>query len=94
MAGSPKWKVFNPQGKYVASCLHIEDAAAIISAYGEGATLRWGHRKCDTFWIEGEECAEAGDSYDRVARIVGKRFDAWREQCGWRHKLDPRLLAP
>lgn len=74
MAGSPKLKLYNPQGEYVASFKHGEDAAALASIYGTGTTIRDGH----TFvvWREGHEEFGAGESYDRVASVILGRLEA------------------
>lgn len=73
MASAPKLKGYNPQGEYVAACKHAEDAAAIVAAYGSGATIRWNHRRI--LWEEGKETAgKAGDSYDIVASVVNERM--------------------
>lgn len=71
MASSPRWKVYNPDGKYVASCVHEEDAACLIAMYGKGAQIRDGHVK--KVWIEGEEAQPAGESYDFVAYTIENR---------------------
>jgi hypothetical protein len=81
MAHSPMWKVFNATGKYVASCKYPEDAAAIVATYGDGAEIRFGHRKKDVMWREGED-GFAGDSYDSVAAVCRSRLPALRER--WR----------
>jgi len=73
MAASPRWKVFNPQGEYVASCKHVEDAAAIVSSYGEGATIRDGYTTRSIMWTEGKEKQPAGESYDFVHAVVTGR---------------------
>lgn len=67
MAGSPRWKVYNTEGEYVASCKHVEDAAAIIALYGDGASIRDGHSK--VVWLEGRD-GEAAESFDAVAAKV------------------------
>jgi len=69
MSSSPKYKVFNAVGEYVACCKHVEDAAAIIASYGDGASIRTGHAKKDTVYVNGVD-GNAGDSYDAVARHV------------------------
>ena len=75
MSAAPRFKVYNPDGEYVAACKFAEDAAAIVAAYGDGATIRYGHRK--VVFREGSEGASAGDSYDAsydaVAAIVYSR---------------------
>jgi len=73
MASSPKYKVFNPSGEYVASCKYAEDAAAVVALYGDGAQIRTSHSKRDTVWIEGEECESAANSVDFVAQRVSER---------------------
>ena len=74
MSASPEFKVYSPTGEYVASCKHPEDAAAIISSYGRGATIRYRHRRL--LWEEGKEIIPAGESYDRVNEIVTARLKA------------------
>ena len=80
MAASPKYKIFNPGGEYVASCKYAEDAAALMALYGDGAEIRTEHAKSTTVWREGAEQQSAGESYDFVASTViareTERFDA------------------
>lgn len=71
MAGSPQWKVYNAAGVYIASCKHIEDAAVLVAARGDGATIRRQHGK--PLWTEGAEAFPAGESYDRVFDVVMQR---------------------
>lgn len=74
MASTPKWKVFDRHGVYVASCKEIEAAACLMTLYGEGATIRAGHQKSSTVWTEGDEGdGYAGDSYDAVAALALSR---------------------
>jgi len=72
MAGTPEWKVYDPQGDYVAACKHIEDAACLISLYGERATIRLSHGRA--LWVEGKESQPAEDGYDFVAQTVLARL--------------------
>lgn len=72
MAASPKYKVYNPGGEYVASCKYVEAAAAVVALYGSGATIRVGHSKRSIVWQEGTD-GDAGESYDVVAEIVYQR---------------------
>ena len=69
MAGAPHWKVYNAVNEYVAACKFVEDAAAVVSLYSDGATIRNGHAKRDTVWTEGADGA-AGESYDHVRQVV------------------------
>lgn len=72
MAASPKWKVFDRQGAYVASCKEIAAAACLMGFYGDGATIRAGHDKSSTVWTEGAD-GRAADSYDAVAELAATR---------------------
>ncbi len=84
MAGTPTWKVYREneymtwkvyrENEYMAACKYPEDAAVLVSAMGEGATIRHGHSKKDTVWTEGSETFSAGESYDGVAEIAWRRL--------------------
>ena len=84
MAGAPRFKVYNASGEYVAATKFAEDAAALLAGcYGDGATIRDGHRKRDVVWAEGEESQPAGESYDYVAEVVYARIEArWNRVQG------------
>ena len=72
MAATPKFKVYDAAGAYQAACKEPEAAAAVVSLYGSGSTIRLGHAKRDTVWTEGVD-GDAGDSYDDVAeRVLGR----------------------
>ena len=75
MSNVPSWKVYTPDGKYVAACKYPEDAAAVVASYGDGASIRWLHRKKDTVWTEGTD-GSAGESYDACARICRLNLQA------------------
>jgi len=84
MAGSPIWKVYSAEGEYVASVKYLEDAAALIVAHGDGATIRHGHARRDqALWVEGNEEIPASESYDRVAATVTERYQARIKALGW-----------
>jgi len=51
---------------------HAEDAAAIVSAQGDGASI-WYMGVC--VWREGAETFPAGESYDAVAEVIHSRID-------------------
>jgi len=75
MGASPIWKVYSENREYLASFKRPEHAAALVSALGDGTTLRWGH--IGTVWTEGED-GQAGDSYDYVAEVAHER-QKWME---------------
>ena len=75
MASAPRWKVYSADKKYVACCHHAEDAAALAALYGEGATIRDGHRVKDIMFTEGENDTWAGESYDLAAAFVISRAE-------------------
>lgn len=78
MAISPLFKVYNAHRVYIASCRHVEDAAALIALYGRDATIRWGHSF--VVWHEGAEARAAGESYDNVQAVVYSRIKARHEK--------------
>ena len=45
MAGSPKYKVFDPQDTYQASCKQLKAAGCVAFHYGPGSTIRISHSK-------------------------------------------------
>lgn len=73
MASAPKYKVFTPENEYIASFKYPGDAAVLVSAIGNGTTIRNGHAKRDTVWSEGSEQQPAGESYDFVAETIFQR---------------------
>ena len=72
MAASPRWKVRDHLGDYVAAFKHIEDAAAFTALLGNGATIS--ERHGPKLWIEGGESQPAAESYDHVANVVMYRL--------------------
>ena len=73
----PNWKVFTPSGDYVAACHYAEDAAAVVAAYGEGASIRWHGKSGLLAWTDGKD-GSAGESYDNCAAICNARLDNHR----------------
>lgn len=71
MGASPRWKVYTPQGEYVASTKHTEGASLLMSLYGNGATIRFDHRKI--VWTEGVD-GNASQSYDYTAMIINRKL--------------------
>ncbi len=76
MAATPKLKVYNAHGEYVAAFKHAEDAAAFVAMAGPGVTIRDGYGKKDTVWHEGKEAQSAAESFDFVAKVVADRIAA------------------
>lgn len=74
MARTPRLKVYNAAGKYIAAVVYAEDAAALIAGgHGPGTTIRDGHRVKDIVWTEGDD-GQAAESYDTVANKVYARI--------------------
>lgn len=68
------WKVRNGQDDLVATCLHADDAAVLVSALGDGASV---HHACGIrVWLEGYD-GKAGESFDAAATTMCERVDAW-----------------
>lgn len=74
MAASPPYKVYNPQGDYIASCKHAEDAACLAGLNGNGSKIKY--ERAFILWTEGSEEIPAGESYDRAAKIMHARLEA------------------
>lgn len=78
MAASPQWKVYNAAQEYKAACKDVEDAACLVSLYGDGGTIRLDHKLI--LWTEGSEDQQASESYDHVAEVVYRRLsDGYRK---------------
>ena len=69
--------VYDPDGDLQASCRYATLAAPVVSALGEGATIR---DKDHTFvvWVEGREIIPASRSPITVAEIIAKRCASHR----------------
>ena len=70
MGHSPRWKVYDAENVYQASCKEPEAAAAIVGLYGDGATIRDGHTR--VVWREGAD-GYGAESYDVTAQTVYER---------------------
>jgi hypothetical protein len=77
MAGSPRFKVFDSDGEYVACCKYLMHAAVLVSVM-PGGTVRDGHSKKLTLWTEGAEEVPAGESYDIATEIMEGRIEQVR----------------
>ena len=67
MAGAPRFKVYDNDGNYQGAVKEPEAAATLVSFYGDGATIRDGHKLI--VWLEGVD-GRAAESYDEVALTV------------------------
>ena len=72
MAASPQFKVYDSIGEYQASTKRPEEAGAVVSLLGNGATIRHGHNKI--VWHEGQESQPAWESFDFLAETVYNRI--------------------
>jgi hypothetical protein len=77
MAGTPRFKIYTPDGEYVAACKYAEESACLVAMMGDGATIRDGHSKKDIVWTEGREEQSAAESYDHVAAAIAARRPNW-----------------
>lgn len=73
MAATPRFKIYNAGGEYVAACEYAEESACLVALLGEGAEIRDGHK--DVVWREGHEEQSAAQSYDFVAETIWKRIE-------------------
>ena len=74
MGSTPRFKVYDADGVYQAATKRPEEAGAVVSLLGNGATIRDGHSY--TVWTEGMEPCSASESYDVVAETVYSRIKA------------------
>lgn len=72
MAGSPSFKVYNRDNKYIAACKHVEDAVALCFVNGDGTSIKYEHGK--KVWVEGENPIASNEGYDAVASIIHTRL--------------------
>lgn len=74
MAGSPLYKVYDWDEKYIAAFKHPIHAVAFVATLGvDGVTIRFGHRHI--VWTEGAETIPAYESYDLASDIILKRIE-------------------
>lgn len=74
MAASPRYKVVNPEGEYVASFKYLEDASMLVSVLGEKTKVYDSVvAKRNLLWTEGAEEFSAGDSADRFGAVCDGR---------------------
>jgi len=72
MAGAQRFKVYSRDGEYLAATKRPEEAGAVVSMLGDGATIRDGHSPKRIVWTEGVDGQE-GNSYDVIAEVVYAR---------------------
>jgi hypothetical protein len=69
-----KYWIYNNQGACIGRTSHAEDAAALVSLYGDGAKVRYS-KEGYLLWEEGIEFdGEAGESFDHAAKIMNGRI--------------------
>lgn len=73
MGASPKWKVKNPEGDYVASFKDIYDAVRFVAQSGDGWSVGYGHGKPN--FVQGVD-GDALESYDDTVSAIF-------EKLGW-----------
>lgn len=72
MAMTPRFKVYDSKGEYIASCKYLEDASALMTINGKLSTIREGHKK--VIWTEGKEEVLASDTIDGAIKIMSSRI--------------------
>lgn len=77
MAATPRFSVYTPSGEYIGTCKYAEDAGALISVQGPGATIRTSHRHRDIVWTEGND-GLARNGCDVVAKTISERIESRR----------------
>lgn len=69
------FKVYAANGEYRGECKYAEDAAALVSFQGEGATIKYDGA---VVWKEGAEDQEAAESYDGARDKMHARIEKAR----------------
>jgi hypothetical protein len=72
------WKVYNPDGEYIAATKHPEEAAILVAALGDKTQIKYKH--CIVVWTEGKEDQGAAASYQHVAQVCIDRVNQVRRQ--------------
>lgn len=72
MSASPKWKVYDADGRYQAAMKEPEAALVIVEFYGDGATVRYDHSVI--VWRQG---VDSRDSYEEGNEIMASRLPDW-----------------
>lgn len=78
MAASPKYKVYNKAGEYLAAFKYASDALTFVDAMrlsDPGCTIRLGHSQRLTLWTEGKEDATPQESHAKAVELVLYRED-------------------
>jgi hypothetical protein len=80
MAGTPKFKISDQFGTYVAATVDATLAAAVVALLGEGAKVKVYGR---IVWREGFEAISAQESYDVAAETMDARIvEQYQERWG------------
>lgn len=76
-----KFHVYDAHGDYIGGTVYASDAAVLVAALGDDATISTAPptvdrdiRERNMLWREGSEVAPAGESYDEAARIMLSRL--------------------
>lgn len=77
MASSPALKVYSPSGEYVGSAKEVLGAAVMAQVYGEGSTIRYGHKL--VLFTQGAD-GDACESYDTTGALMASRAGYWASQ--------------
>jgi hypothetical protein len=79
MAGSPILKVYSPAGEYVGSAKEVIGASVMAQAYGDGSTIRLGHKVI--LWTQGfANDGDACESYDHTGEVMVSRAGHFHER--------------
>jgi hypothetical protein len=71
MSGTPRYKIYDPAGRYLAAVADSTLAAVMVSVLADGSRVKLNGR---IVWREGSEVIQAGESYDQAAEIMDARL--------------------
>lgn len=72
MAAAPRWKIYTPDGEYVASTKRTTEAALVVGSLGRGAKVKYNHNI--PVWHEGHEVVTAAQYPRQAARTMAQRL--------------------
>ena len=81
-----EWKIFLPEGEFVAQTSVATYAAWLIGALPEGSYIKWEHRKIVYRSGPGHDGDLAGDSADATADLILRRRDRYQLAQVERHR--------
>lgn len=78
MAAAPGLKVYGADGVYQGAVKDAVLAAVLVDFLGDGASVRLGHSKRSTLYVQGTD-GKAGDSWDAAVETMLARMPVYAQ---------------